>query len=551
MSVIIPRDIRTNPTSTAVWLASRRRNRLRGGGFNPPVIPGLTVGKTTESGLTFYGFGLGVGSLVPAEFLTTGQNITRLGAIDIGDFADNGDFANNGDFALATFDKLVLGDGLPDVGSVEVTINGITTTATFNNGSYESTDANAEAIYNLLKSNVGTTYSFDIVEAVPSGNLTLGDTTPLTGFASKGYAGASLPVQVGSLSPDVLLNGIRLDGIYTPLTGDIGNNETAIFAQLGQPNDFGDSSINYNLTFDGTAYLFTFDGSNYSTNSAPLKQFIEDKAASGEAVVFTAEAIAPSGNLTVSDSILLTGEPDSTGYASVSFTGGSGIGSLSPPVSVGGVLLDAIYSNNTDIGDGTKKYIFMGDVGGLIEGRVNATFNGVTYEFDSLFGAGSPPGIQSDSLYDFLLANRDTPIVFIAEAIAPPSSQITIATGTYSNGQSVAGYGVGVLQGGGDLGIISPPLLLDGQIITELSIRNNNGISYPNTVTAAGATDIGDLYLNIGTDTFTLVWIGFRYAIPGGSGGQQQQQFYDFLVANDGAVLPISITDTPLFTVVI
>ena len=95
---------------------------------------------------------------------------------------------------------------------------------------------------------------------------------------------------------------------------------------------------------------------------------------------------------------MLTGEPDSTGYAAASFSGGSGIGSLSPPVSVGGVVLDAIYSNNTDIGDGTKKYIFMGDVGGLIEGRVDATFNGVTYEFDSLFGAGSPPGIQSDSL---------------------------------------------------------------------------------------------------------------------------------------------------------
>ena len=182
-----------------------------GGGGLPPVIPGLTVGKTTESGLTFYGFGLGVGSLVPAEFLTTGQNITRLGAIDIGDFADNGDFTNNGDFALATFDKLVLGDGLPDVDSVEVTINGITTTATFNNGSYESTDANAEAIYNLLKSNVGTTYSFDVVENTPSGNLIVSDSSLLTGEPdSTGYAAASFSggSGIGSLSPPVSIGGV-------------------------------------------------------------------------------------------------------------------------------------------------------------------------------------------------------------------------------------------------------------------------------------------------------------------------------------------------------
>jgi len=38
VSILIPRDLRTNRTSTAVWLASKRRNKLRSGGggtFNP------------------------------------------------------------------------------------------------------------------------------------------------------------------------------------------------------------------------------------------------------------------------------------------------------------------------------------------------------------------------------------------------------------------------------------------------------------------------------------------------------------------------------------
>ena len=33
MGILIPRDLRTNPTSTAVWLASKRRNFIRNGGI--------------------------------------------------------------------------------------------------------------------------------------------------------------------------------------------------------------------------------------------------------------------------------------------------------------------------------------------------------------------------------------------------------------------------------------------------------------------------------------------------------------------------------------
>ena len=147
--------------------------------------------------------------------------------------------------------------------------------------------------------------------------------------------------------------------------------------------------------------------------------------------------IAPpsASQLIVTDFSAQTDDPNSSGYASAAAVGGTEIGSLSPPVSIGGLPIEIIYSNNADLGNGVQKYVFMGDVNGALEGRVNATFNGVMYEFDSLFGAGSPPTIQSDALYDFLLANRDVPIVFSAEAALDFSDNGDFANnGDFDNG---------------------------------------------------------------------------------------------------------------------
>jgi len=218
--------------------------------------------------------------------------------------------------------------------------------------------------------------------------------------------------------------------------------------------------------------------------------------------VFDYVAPPPVGNLIVSDASSLTGDPNSTGYATVS--GGSGVGSLSPPVSIGGVLLEGIYSNNVDIGDGTKKYIFMGDPNGLIEGRVDATFNGVTYEFDSLFGAGSPPGIQSDELYDFLLANRDIPIVFTAE-VAPSTLVVddtTALTGFASNGFAGSSYPIQV-------GSLTPDAFLNGQQIGGIYTPASGDVG-DNKVTVAPlagqANDFGD-----SSKFYTLIFDGTGY----------------------------------------
>ena len=257
----------------------------------------------------------------------------------------------------------------------------------------------------------------------------------------------------------------------------------------------------------------------------------------------------PSGNLIVSDSSSLTGEPDSTGYAAASFSGGSGIGSLSPPVSVGGVVLDAIYSNNTDIGDGTKKYIFMGDVGGLIEGRVNATFNGVTYEFDSLFGAGSPPGIQSDSLYDFLLANRDTPIVFTAEAIAPDlvvgfSSEPGDLRG-FNDGTVSSPYTSGLEQYGSTTILAMP----NGESIGGIGFGRAGFsgrviISRPNN---AIFTDVGSLYANLNDNSYELT-TGQTGNFQGAYLSSNNNGIWSYISGlNENQGISFSITETPLF----
>ena len=163
------------------------------------------------------------------------------------------------------------------------------------------------------------------------------------------------------------------------------------------------------------------------------------------------------------------------------------------------MYLEGIYSNNVDIGDGTKKYIFMGDPNGLIEGRVDATFNGVTYEFDSLFGAGSPPGIQSDSLYDFLLANRDIPIVFTAEVIVDDT---TALTGFASSGFAGSSYP-------SQSGSLTPDAFLNGQQIGGIytptsSAAGNNEVTV--APLAGQANDFGD-----SSKSYTLTFDGTGY----------------------------------------
>jgi len=388
---------------------------------------GLKVGTSAEGTGILFGFGNGQGALEPTAFLDTGTNITKFGVIEgAGDWADNGDWSNNGDWAIATFDKLILGEVLPDVGDIEITINGITTTATFNNGVYESEDANAELIYDLLKMNVGTTYSFDIVEVVPQGNLIVSD------FSS------------------------------------------------------------------------------------------------------------------------LTGDPSSSAYALPSQTGGAAIGSLNPPILLNGSPLAILYALNVDLGDGNKKYVLMGNDAGDLEGRVDTVFNGVPYTFDALPGLGTTPTIQSDNLYDFLFDNRDTPIVFTAEAIAPD-----LFVG-FSSDPDVKGYNDGTVstpflptpEAYGSTTITAMP---NGEAIGGIDFAKSGFnrriiISGPSN---APLTNVGTLYANLNGESWpiTNTFAGNYFGKYLSQSRTEIADYIDDLSENQG--ISFSITETPLFSLVI
>ena len=351
----------------------------------------------------------------------------------------------------------------------------------------------------------------------------------------------------GDLQPRVY-EGIDLDVVMITKAGSPALYQyNSLMAVEGGIQDYGDITT----TINGIEYTWVFVGGESQIDNAYVLQneadamFLFEELNIDQTYSFDLSAANPP----VEQGIVLESQDLGEGTISAIFSDGQAgvFGSLEPRNFFDtGIDITTISFTFSEFSN-----LSLGVIAALptpLPERPNFYFNldGMQIEFG--FNSGTYLGLVTKEQVQAIYAKVGQLLPFSFEEIAPTFSQITIATGTYSNGQPVAGYGVGVLQGGGDLGSISPPLLLDGQIVTELAIRNNNGISYPNIVTAAGATDIGDLYLNIGTDTFTLVWIGFRYAIPGGSGGQQQQQFYDFLVANDGVTLPISITDTAPLT---
>ena len=195
----------------------------------------------------------------------------------------------------------------------------------------------------------------------------------------------------------------------------------------------------------------------------------------------------------------------------------------------------------------------MGDVGGFIQGRVNATFNGVAYEFDSLFGAGSPPGIQSDSLYDFLLANRDTPIVFTAEAIAPDlvvgfSSEPGDLRG-FNDGTVSSPYTSGLEQYGSTTILAMP----NGESIGEIGFGRAGFsgrviISRPNN---AIFTDVGSLYANLNDNSYELT-TGQAGNFLGAYLSSNNNGIWSYISGlNENQGISFSITETPLFSLVI
>lgn len=83
---LIPRDLRTNPASTAVWLASKRRNKLRSGGDTISIVTqgigaGMTAGAydLTQESATAQGINIVANCTITALGDTTINSITTAG----------------------------------------------------------------------------------------------------------------------------------------------------------------------------------------------------------------------------------------------------------------------------------------------------------------------------------------------------------------------------------------------------------------------------------------------------------------------------------------
>ncbi len=257
-------------------LVLRLNNKIFPDDGNIPGGDGFFPGFDPSNGFIGFDSDNGIGSLKPKEFLDTGSEITRFGCTeDIGDFADNGDWANNGDWSLGSFGQFIIGEGLPDVGDIEVTVGTITTTMTFDNGFYVSDDPNAELIFYLISTNIGVLINFDIQLAQPvQTNLTVGKYDFDFGGGIIEYKGVA-PENVlgspgqnpafGSLSPTNYL-GLEVDALISAFNpafgiavGQFGNTVSGVA-------DLGD----INVIVDGVPYLFTYEAqqNNYLADGA-------------------------------------------------------------------------------------------------------------------------------------------------------------------------------------------------------------------------------------------------------------------------------------------
>ena len=280
--------------------------------------------------------------------------------------------------------------------------------------------------------------------------LIIDDTTALTGWASNGFAGSSYPFQAGRLTPDAFLNGQQIGGIYTPTGTDEGNNEVTVAPLAGQSNDFGDSSKSYILNFDGTGYLFSWDGTKFVADSAALKQFIDDKSGTDTPIQFTAEVVTPVGSqLIVEDD----------GFEFLQFRESTNTGSMTPDFFLNGDKLIELASYNSEPGGAPDFDFYTVFESGDSYPKLLLSFDGNQF-----------PSDDPDSIYNYLSTRAGQPILFDAE-IFPSELIAGDLSGQIPTTVEAYGYALPLA-----IGSLTPDIEVEGsQLITLIVGLASNG----------------------------------------------------------------------------
>ena len=124
---------------------------------------------------------------------------------------------------------------------------------------------------------------------------------------------------------------------------------------------------------------------------------------------FRVKDYVATGNLTVVDSSAVTGDPNSSVY----FEGQAG--SLNPPLVFEGAQVNFVSGQFTSFNGDPDNFTCRIGFDSAVNVDFVATFNGQSFTFEAVNSLGTQPEVKviyNETLYNLLLANRDTPIFF-------------------------------------------------------------------------------------------------------------------------------------------